>query len=210
MIASRPLRLVQFTPSVRRSRLGPGLLAAPPASSGEGPARSAHETLGRTLQRLRGERQSPQSGPSGASHAEGLAQMAAPSQPTNASLVGAVQSIAGTPPVSPSAGRCADMGGIAARHISGGAGCLNRARTVPWEPRVGNCPRPPGQSVCGVRLRPIPASLRRTGSVSRPDERELSVGRREALAVSGPGITFRRTSQSHCWSRRSWGESPRR
>ena len=37
------------------------------------PARSAHETLGRTLQLLRGERQHPKLGPSGLRHGSGLA-----------------------------------------------------------------------------------------------------------------------------------------
>ena len=48
--------------------------------------------------------------------------MAAPSQPAHASHVGAVQPIVGTLPASPPAGCRADMGGVATRHISGGAG----------------------------------------------------------------------------------------
>ena len=48
--------------------------------------------------------------------------MAAPSQPAHASHVGAVQPIVGTLPASPAAGCRADMGGVATRHISGGAG----------------------------------------------------------------------------------------
>ena len=97
-------------------------VSAPPTPTGRGPARSAHETLGRTLQLLRSERQPSKFGPSGSRHATGLAQMAAPSQPAHASHVGAVQPIVGTLPASPPAGCCADMGGVATRHISGGAG----------------------------------------------------------------------------------------
>ena len=97
-------------------------VSAPPTPTGRGPARSAHETLGRTLQLLRSERQPSKSGPSGSRHATGLAQMAAPSQPAHASHVGAVQPIVGTLPASPAAGCRADMGGVATRHISGGAG----------------------------------------------------------------------------------------
>ncbi len=80
------------------------------------------ETLGRTLQLLRSERQPSKSGPSGSRHATGLAQMAASSQPAHASHIGAVQPIVGTLPASPAAGCRADMGSIATRHISGGAG----------------------------------------------------------------------------------------
>ena len=97
-------------------------VSAPPTPTGRGPARSAHETLGRTLQLLRSERQPSKFGPSGSRHATGLAQMAAPSQPAHASHVGAVQPIVGTLPASPAAGCRADMGGVATRHISGGAG----------------------------------------------------------------------------------------
>ena len=97
-------------------------VSAPPTPTGRGPARSAHETLGRTLQLLRSERQPSKSGPSGSRHATGLAKMAAPSQPAHASHVGAVQPIVGTLPASPAAGCGADMGGVATRHISGGAG----------------------------------------------------------------------------------------
>ena len=97
-------------------------VSAPPTPTGRGPARSAHETLGRTLQLLRSERQPSMSGPSGSRHATGLAKMAAPSQPAHASHVGAVQPIVGTLPASPAAGCRADMGGVATRHISGGAG----------------------------------------------------------------------------------------
>ena len=95
-------------------------VSAPPTPTGRGPARSAHETLGRTLQLLRSERQPSKSGPSGSRHATGLA--TAPSQPAHASHVGAVQPIVGTLPASPAAGCRADMGGVATRHISGGAG----------------------------------------------------------------------------------------
>ena len=98
------------------------LRSAPPTPTGRGPARSAHETLGRTLQLLRSERPPSKSGPSGSRHATGLAQMAAPSQPAYASHVGAVQPIVGTLLASPPAGCRADMGGVATRHISGGAG----------------------------------------------------------------------------------------
>ena len=98
------------------------MVSAPPTPTGRGPARSAQETLGRTLQLLRSERQPSKSGPSGSRHATGLAQMAAPSQPAHASHVGAVQPIVGTLPDSPAAGCRADMGGVATRHISGGAG----------------------------------------------------------------------------------------
>ena len=97
-------------------------VSAPPTPTGRGPARSAHETLGRTLQLLRSERQPSKFGPSGSRHATGLAKMAAPSQPAHASHVGAVQPIVGTLPASPAAGCRADMGGVATRHISGGAG----------------------------------------------------------------------------------------
>ena len=97
-------------------------VSAPPTPTGRGPARSAQETLGRTLQLLRSERQPSKFGPSGSRHATGLAKMAAPSQPAHASHVGAVQPIVGTLPASPAAGCGADMGGVATRHISGGAG----------------------------------------------------------------------------------------
>ena len=98
-----------------------------PASSG--PARGAHETVGRTLQLLRGERQLPQPRPSGESHATGLAEMAAPSQSEHASHVGAVQEVVGPLRASPSAAGGADMGSVATRRISGGAGwCMWRTR----------------------------------------------------------------------------------
>ena len=83
---------------------------------------AAHETVGRTHQLLRGERQLPQPCPSGASHATGLAQMAAPSQSENPSHMGAVQEDAGPLPAASSASGGADMGSVATRHISGGAG----------------------------------------------------------------------------------------
>ena len=98
------------------------MVSAPPTPTGRGPARSAHETLGRTLQLLRSERQPSKSGPSGSRHATGLAQKAASSQPAHASHVGALQPIVGTLLASPAAGCRADMGGVATRHISGGAG----------------------------------------------------------------------------------------
>ena len=69
---------------------------------------------------VNGQHQKLESG--GVRHAEGLATMAAPSQPTYASHLEAVQQTVGAFPVSPSAGCRADMGGIATRHISGGAG----------------------------------------------------------------------------------------
>ena len=47
------------------------MVSAPPASTGRGPARSAQETLGRTLQLLRSERQPSKFGPSGSRHANG-------------------------------------------------------------------------------------------------------------------------------------------
>lgn len=98
------------------------MVPAPSASSGEGPARSAHETLGRTLQLLWSERQHPELGPSGLRHGSGLVQMAAPSQPAYASHVGAVQSTTGAHPASPAACCGEDMGRIATSRISGGAG----------------------------------------------------------------------------------------
>ena len=101
---------------------GLGVVPAPPAPSGAGPARGAHETVGRALQLLRGERQLPQPRPRGASHATDMAEMAAPSQSTNPSHVGAVQEAAGPLPAALSAGGRADMGSVATRHISGGAG----------------------------------------------------------------------------------------
>ena len=124
-------------------------VSAPPTPTGRGPARSAHETLGRTLQLLRSERQPSKSGPSGSRHATGLAKMAAPSQPAHASHVGAVQPIVGTLPASPPAGCRADMGGVATRHISGGAGW--------WK------------SPCPVLVR---ASGEQSPGATRPDEFE--------------------------------------
>ena len=128
------------------------MVSAPPTPTGRGPARSAHETLGRTLQLLRSERQPSKSGPSGSRHATGLAKMAAPSQPAHASHVGAVQPIVGTLPASPTAGCRADMGGVATRHISGGAGwwkspCPDLVRAS-GEQSPG-ATRPPG---CAVEL----------------------------------------------------------
>ena len=129
-------------------------VSAPPTPTGRGPARSAHETLGRTLQRLRSERQPSKSGPSGSRHATGLAQMAAPSQPAHASHVGAVQPIVGTLPASPTAGCRADMGGVATRHISGGAGW--------WKSPCPVLVRASGeQSPGATRPRRISVSLRR-------------------------------------------------
>ena len=52
----------------------------------------------------------------------GLAQMAAPSQSENPSHMGAVQEDAGPLPAASSASGGADMGSVATRHISGGAG----------------------------------------------------------------------------------------
>ena len=129
-------------------------VSAPPTPTGRGPARSAHETLGRTLQLLRSERQPSKSGPSGSRHATGLAKMAAPSQPAHASHVGAVQPIVGTLPASPPAGCRADMGGVATRHISGGAGW--------WKSPCPVLVRASGeQSPGATRPRRISVSLRR-------------------------------------------------
>ena len=134
------------------------MVSAPPTPTGRGPARSAHETLGRTLQLLRSERPPSKSGPSGSRHATGLAQMAAPSQPAYASHVGAVQPIVGTLLASPPAGCRADMGGVATRHISGGAGwwkspCPDLVRAS-GEQSPG-ATRPPQQSLNpSVRRRP--------------------------------------------------------
>ena len=87
-------------------------VSAPPTPTGRGPARSAHETLGRTLQLLRSERQPSKSGPSGSRHATGLAKkMAAPSQPAHASHVGAVQPIVGNASCFPGRGLSCGYGG---------------------------------------------------------------------------------------------------
>ena len=100
-------------------------VSAPSAPTGAGPARSAHETLGRTLQLLRGERQPPKPDQSGLRHDAGLVQMAAPSQPANASHVGAIRQTAGTIPASPPARSGAHMGRVDTRHISGRAGNIS-------------------------------------------------------------------------------------
>ena len=128
------------------------MVSAPPTPTGQGPARSAQETLGRTLPLLRSERQPSKSGPSGSRHATGLAQMAAPSQPAHASHVGAVQPTVGTLPASPPAGCRADMGGVATRHISGGAGwwkspCPDLVRA--------SGEQSPGATRPGCRWRPV-------------------------------------------------------
>ena len=128
-------------------------VSAPPTPTGRGPARSAHETLGRTLQLLRSERQPSKSGPSGSRHATGLAKMAAPSQPAHASHVGAVQPIVGTLPASPAAGCGADMGGVATRHISGGAGW--------WKSPCPVLVRASGEQSPGATRPPIRNSIRR-------------------------------------------------
>ena len=127
-------------------------VSAPPTPTGRGPARSAHETLGRTLQLLRSERQPSKFGPSGSRHATGLAKMAAPSQPAHASHVGAVQPIVGTLPASPPAGCRADMGGVATRHISGGAGW--------WKSPCPDLVRASGEQSPGATRSPPPASAR--------------------------------------------------
>ena len=49
------------------------MVSAPPTPTGRGPARSAQETLGRTLQLLRSERQPSQYGSRGSRHGTGLA-----------------------------------------------------------------------------------------------------------------------------------------
>ena len=115
--------LRRFNVQLSRRRM----VSAPPASCGAGSARSAQETLGRTLQLLRSERQRPEHDAGTACHDPGMVQMAAPSQSAYASHVGAVCPIVGTLPASPAASSCADMGRIATRHISGGAGwCMWR------------------------------------------------------------------------------------
>ena len=98
-------------------------VSAPPTPTGRGPARSAHETLGRTLQLLRSERQPSKSGPSGSRHATGLAKkwLRRRSQRTRLTWE-RFNRLLGTLPASPAAGCRADMGGVATRHISGGAG----------------------------------------------------------------------------------------
>ena len=128
------------------------MVSAPPTPTGRGPARSAHETLGRTLQLLRSERPPSKSGPSGSRHATGLAQMAAPSQPAYASHVGAVQPIVGTLLASPPAGCRADMGGVATRHISGGAGW--------WKSPCPDLVRASGEQSPGATRRPRQDPLR--------------------------------------------------
>ena len=140
-------------------------VSAPPTPTGRGPARSAHETLGRTLQLLRSERQPSKSGPSGSRHATGLAKMAAPSQPAHASHVGAVQPIVGTLPASPAAGCGADMGGVATRHISGGAGwwkspCPVLVRASGEQSPGATRPPPPRRSSLDQTL-PVARLLRR-------------------------------------------------
>ena len=101
---------------------GHAVVPEPPASSGAGPARTAHETLGRTLQLLRGERQYSEPRPSGLRNGSSLVQMVTPSQPANASHLEAVQRTVGTLPAFPSKSCSVDMGQLATRHISGGAG----------------------------------------------------------------------------------------
>ena len=140
-------------------------VSAPPTPTGRGPARSAHETLGRTLQLLWGERQHTKLGPSGLRHATGLAKMAAPSQPAHASHVGAVQPIVGTLPASPAAGCRADMGGVATRHISGGAGWWKSPCPVLVRASGEQSPgatRPSPTSSCPRRCRRLRASPRVT------------------------------------------------
>ena len=147
------------------------MVSAPPTPTGRGPARSAQETLGRTLQLLRSERQPSKFGPSGSRHATGLAQMAAPSQPAHASHVGAVQPTVGTLPASPPAGCRADMGGVATRHISGGAGW--------WKSPCPDLVRASGEQSPGATRPPAftPFFGRRVHAASHPVD-----GRR------GPGI----------------------
>ena len=74
------------------------MVPAPPASTGQGPARSAQETLARTLQLLRSERQHPKLGSGGARHATGLVHQL---RRRASDIVGAVQPITGTLPASP-------------------------------------------------------------------------------------------------------------
>ena len=150
------------------------MVSAPPASTGRGPARSAQETLGRTLQLLRSERQPSKFGPSGSRHATGLAQMAAPSQPAHASHVGAVQPIVGTLPASPPAGCRADMGGVATRHISGGAGWWKSPCPV-LERASGE--QSPGATRPTHRSRVGRDTARQPGGGDGPEPRRAAAGR---------------------------------
>ena len=156
------------------------MVSAPPTPTGRGPARSAHETLGRTLQLLRSERPPSKSGPSGSRHATGLAQMAAPSQPAYASHVGAVQPIVGTLLASPPAGCRADMGGVATRHISGGAGW--------WKSPCPDLVRASGEQSPGA-TRPPRAGLE-TGNAGvdppRKRGRPMAGGKRAIEAPTAP------------------------
>ena len=157
-------------------------VSAPPTPTGRGPARSAHETLGRTLQLLWGERQHTKLGPSGLRHATGLAKMAAPSQPAHASHVGAVQPIVGTLPASPAAGCRADMGGVATRHISGGAGW--------WKSPCPVLVRASGEQSPGA-TRPRLQPIRRTAAA-----RVKCIGIRETLTSLLPKAEVERPVRS--------------
>ena len=163
-------------------------VSAPPTPTGRGPARSAHETLGRTLQLLRSERQPSKFGPSGSRHATGLAKMAAPSQPAHASHVGAVQPIVGTLPASPAAGCRADMGGVATRHISGGAGW--------WKSPCPVLVRASGEQSPGATRPPRRCGYRRTrGSPARTGwarPRAIRPPCRRAATALWPGRDLRR------------------
>lgn len=99
---------------------GDAVVPATPASSGTGPTRTAHETLGRTLQLLRGERQYSMPPPSSLRNDLSLVQMVAPLQPANASHLEAVQRTAGTLPAFPFKS-CVNMGQLTTRHIVGEA-----------------------------------------------------------------------------------------
>ena len=172
-------------------------VSAPPTPTGRGPARSAHETLGRTLQLLRSERQPSKFGPSGSRHATGLAKMAAPSQPAHASHVGAVQPIVGTLPASPAAGCRADMGGVATRHISGGAGWWKSPCPVLVRASGEQSPgatRPPGSkwiTLCVPAVPPTQPSAARTNRV-RVERVRAPGGYRHVPAGSREGVVHRR------------------
>ena len=115
-----------------------------PAQESARAARGTESQVARPLCLLRHHRERSVIGAVPARGPPTMAQMAQPTGRANTDDVGAVCPCAErlSPPCGASRAQCVPL---SSETIVRGAGCLNWASPDLWEPRVGNCPRPPGR-----------------------------------------------------------------
>ena len=115
-----------------------------PAQESARAARGTESQVARPLCLLRHHRERSVIGAVPARGPPTMAQMAQPTGRANTDDVGAVRPCAErlSPPCGASRAQCVPL---SSETIVRGAGCLNWASPDLWEPRVGNCPRPPGR-----------------------------------------------------------------